>query len=99
MKITFKSEDPRSMDAFIGEVIAAVKSAGGTVFGPVPLPTRSERASPKSNTYLGALVKKSAFVERFHLRALRVDGMSAKVREALMAMKAPGVVKIEIADD
>lgn len=94
MKITFKSEDPRAMDTFVREVIVTVKKAGGTVFGPIPLPTRFESKSPKANTYLGSLARESTV----HLRALEVKDMTAKVKAALELLKAPGVVKISITD-
>ena len=98
MKITFKSEDPRAMDAFVREVVVTVKEAGGSVFGPIPLPTRCEGKSPKANTYLGSLVKPSALTQRFHLRALAIDGMTPKVKSALEGLKAPGAVAISITE-
>ena len=98
MKILFKSEDPRAMDTFVCEVVTAVKAAGGAVSGPVPLPTRFERKSPKANSYLGSLVKESTFTERLHLRAMEVRELTPKVRTALDALKAPGSVKISITE-
>ena len=44
MKITFKSEDPRAMDAFVREVVVAVKEAGGSVFDPAADPLRGQVA-------------------------------------------------------
>lgn len=93
MRITFKSEDARAMDAFVREVVVAVKESGGGAFGPFPLPTRSTSSAPKSNTYLGSLAKSAV-----HLRVLEVSGVTPKVKAALETLKAPGVVGISITD-
>lgn len=93
MRITFKSEDARAMDAFVREVVVAVKETGGSVFGPFPLPTRLTSSTPKSNTYLGSLAKSAV-----HLRVLEVSGVTSKVKAALESLKAPGVVGISITD-
>ena len=96
IKLTFRSEDFRAMDAFIQQAIGAFKAHGCEVFGPIPLPTRASKSSPKADSYLGALAKEHKGSE-VHLRALTVDGQPGDIVRVGKALHKPDTIQVEVA--
>ncbi len=95
VRIKLKAYDHRIVDLAAGKIIETVKRTGGTVCGPVPLPTEIEKF-----TVLRAVHKykdsREQFESRTHKRLIDIKDPSKETIEALAHLDLPSGVDINI---
>ena len=95
IRVRLKSYDHAVVDQAAEKIVEAVKRAGATVSGPIPLPTEREIV-----TILRAVHKykdsREQFEMRTHKRLIDVIRPSNKTVEALTGLELPAGVEIEI---
>lgn len=95
IRIKLKAYDHRVLDTAATKIVETVKRAGGTVVGPVPLPTDVEKF-----TILRATFKykdsREQFEMRTHKRLIDVKNSNKEVMDALRHLELPSGVDIQI---
>ena len=95
VRVKMKSFEHKNIDRACAEIVAAVKRNGGTVSGPIPLPTEVEKV-----TILRAPHKykdsREQFEMRTHKRLIDIVNPTPKTVDALMKLDLPSGVDIEI---
>ena len=95
IRVKLKSYDHTLVDAAAAKVVEVAKRNGGTVSGPIPLPTDKEII-----TILRAVHKykdsREQFETRTHKRLIDILNPQQKTVEALMSLELPAGVEIEI---
>ena len=95
VRIKLKAYEHRILDTAAAKIVETVKSTGGTVSGPVPLPTEIEKY-----TILRAVHKykdsREQFERRTHKRLIDITNPSKETIDALSHLDLPSGVEIEI---
>ena len=95
VRINLKAFDSKVLDMAAGKIVETVKRLGGTVSGPVPLPTEIERV-----TVLRAVHKykdaREQFESRTHKRLIDILDPSKEIVDALTRLDLPSGVDINI---
>ena len=95
IRVKLKSYDHTLVDAAAAKVVEVAKRNGGTVSGPIPLPTDKEII-----TILRAVHKykdsREQFELRTHKRLIDIINPTSKVADALFAIELPAGVEMEI---
>ena len=95
VRINLKAFDNKTLDLAAGKIVDTVKRLGGTVSGPVPLPTEIERV-----TVLRAVHKykdsREQFESRTHKRLIYIIAPSKEIVDALTHLDLPSGVDIDI---
>ncbi len=95
VRINLKAFDNKTLDLAAGKIVDTVKRLGGTISGPVPLPTEIERV-----TVLRAIHKykdsREQFESRTHKRLIDILNPSKEVVDALSHLDLPSGVDIDI---
>ena len=95
LRIKLKAYDHRVLDKAVGRVVEAVKSTGGEISGPIPLPTEIEKF-----TILRAVHKykdsREQFEMRTHKRLIVINNPSKETVDALQHLDLPSGVDIQI---
>ncbi len=95
IRINLKAYDYRILDNACGKIVETVKRTGGTISGPVPLPTEIQKY-----TVLKAVHKykdsREQFEMRTHKRLIVIVDPSNETMEALKHVDLPSGVEIEI---
>ena len=95
VRIRLKAYDHKILDQAASKIVETVKRTGGTVSGPVPLPTDIEKV-----TVLRAVFKykdsREQFEMRTHKRLIEIQNPSKETIDALSHVDLPSGVDIEI---
>ena len=95
IRIRLKAFDHKLLDASAAKIVAAAKSTGAKVVGPVPLPTDRE-----VYTILRAVHKykdsREQFEQRTHKRLIDIITPTQKTVDALQRLEMPAGVYIDI---
>ena len=95
VRIKLKAYDHRILDKAAVKIVETIKRSGGTVSGPVPLPTEIEKF-----TILRAVHKdkdsREQFEMRTHKRLIDIKNPSKETIDALAHLDLPSGVDIEI---
>ena len=95
VRINLRAYDHRLLDVAAGKIVETVKRLGGTVSGPVPLPTEIERV-----TVLRAVHNykdsREQFESRTHKRLIDILNPSKEIVDALSHLDLPSGVDIQI---
>ena len=95
VRINLKAFDNKTLDLAAGKIVDTVKRLGGTISGPVPLPTEIERV-----TVLRAVHKykdsREQFESRTHKRLIDIATPSKEIVDALTHLDLPSGVDIDI---
>ncbi len=95
VRINLKAFDNKTLDLAAGKIVDTVKRLGGTVSGPVPLPTEIER-----ETVLRAVHKykdsRDQNESRHHKRLIDILAPSKEIIDALTHLDLPSGVDIDI---
>ena len=95
IQINLKAYDHKMIDQAASKIVETVKRTGGTVSGPVPLPTKIEKI-----TILRAVHKykdsREQFEMRTHKRLIVINNPSKDTIEALTRVDLPSGVEIKI---
>ena len=95
VRIKLKSFDHRILDNAAGKIVETVKRSGGTVSGPVPLPTDVEKI-----TILRSVHKhkdsRQQYEMRTHKRLIDIKNPSKEVMDVVKRLDIPSGVDIQI---
>ena len=95
IRIRLKGYDHQLVDQSAEKIVDTAKKTGGTVSGPIPLPTEKQII-----TILSAVHKykdrREQFEMRTHKRLIDILRPSNKTVESLMSLELPAGVEIEI---
>ena len=95
VRVKLSSYDHRILDNAAQKIVETVKRAGGTVSGPVPLPTEIEKI-----TILRAVHKykdsREQYEKRTHKRLIDIKNPSKETLDALQRLDLPSGVDIQI---
>ena len=95
IRIRLKAYDHRILDKAAVKIVETIKRSGGTISGPVPLPTEIEKF-----TILRAVHKykdsREQFEMRTHKRLIDIKNPSKETIDALAHLDLPSGVDIEI---
>ena len=95
VRIKLKAYDHRILDKAAVKIVETIKRSGGTISGPVPLPTEIEKF-----TILRAVHKykdsRDQFEMRTHKRLIDIKNPSKETIDALAHLDLPSGVDIEI---
>lgn len=95
VRINLKAFDNKTLDLAAGKIVDTVKRLGGTISGPVPLPTEIERV-----TVLRAVHKykdsREQFESRTHKRVIDIIAPNKEIVDALTHLDLPSGVDIDI---
>ena len=95
VRIKLTAYEHRILDTAAAKIVETVKRTGGTVSGPVPLPTEIEKY-----TILRAVHKykdsREQFERRTHKRLIDITNPSKETIDALSHLDLPSGVEIEI---
>ena len=95
VRIKLKAYEHRILDTAAAKIVETVKRTGGTVSGPVPLPTEIEKY-----TILRAVHKykdsREQFERRTHKRLIDITNPSKETIDAVSHLDLPSGVEIEI---
>ena len=95
VRIKLKAYDHRILDKAAVKIVETIKRSGGTISGPVPLPTEIEKF-----TILRAVHKykdsREQFEMRTHKRLIVINNPSKETVDALQRIDLPSGVEIEI---
>ena len=90
IRIRLKAYDHQVIDQSADKIVQTAKRTGANVSGPIPLPTKKERAVHKYKD------SREQFERRTHKRLIDITNSSPKTVEALMSLELPAGVEIEI---
>ena len=93
IRINLKAYDHRSIDLAAGKIVDVVKRTGGTISGPIPLPTEKVTVLRAVHKYKDA---REQFESRTHKRLIEVKEPSKETIEALSRLDLPSGVAISI---
>ena len=95
IRIKLKGYDHKLLDAAVTEIVGAVRRTGGTVAGPVPLPTRTERFTVNRSPHVN---KKSRehFEIRTHKRLLVILEPTQQTIDDLGKLELSTGIDVEI---
>lgn len=95
VRIKLKAFDHKNLDNACAKIVETVKRTGGTISGPIPLPTEIEKI-----TILRAVHKykdsREQFEKRTHKRLIDITNPSKETIEALTHLEIPSGVDINI---
>jgi len=95
VRINLRAFDNKILDLAAGKIVETVKRLGGTVSGPIPLPTEVEKV-----TVLRAVHKykdsREQFESRTHKRLIDIISPSKEIIDALTHLDLPSGVDIDI---
>ena len=95
VRIRLQAYEHKSLDTACAKIVDTVKRSGGTVSGPVPLPTDVEKI-----TILRAVHKykdsREQFEKRTHKRLIVINNPSKETIESLTHLEIPSGVDIQI---
>ena len=95
VRIRLKSFEHKNFDKACAKIVETVKRTGGTVAGPIPLPTEVEKI-----TILRAVHKykdsREQFEKRTHKRLIDINNPSKETIDAMQHLDIPSGVDIEI---
>jgi len=95
LRIKIKAYDWRVADNCCKQIIETVKTYGGKISGPVPLPTEIRRYTVNRSTFVHK-DSREQFELRIHKRLIDVLEPDPKVIEALQSLNLPSGVDVEI---
>lgn len=95
IKLKLKSFDHRILDCSTKEICEAVKKAGATVLGPIPLPVKKTIHTINRSTHVNKTSREQLEIRR-HTRFLIIENASPGAMDGLMNYALPAGVEAEI---
>ncbi|MGI6324815.1 MAG: 30S ribosomal protein S10 [Bacilli bacterium] len=95
VRIKLKAYDHRILDQAAAKIIETVKRSGGTVSGPVPLPTEIQKYTVLRAVHVHK-DSREQFEMRTHKRLIDIKNPGKETIEALTHLDLPSGVNIEI---
>lgn len=95
IRIKIKSFDHKVIDETAKLIIDTTERAGSIVSGPIPLPTKIEKFTVNSSTFVHKNAREQ-FEIRTHSRLIDITETTPKTIESLSNLSLPAGVEIEI---
>ncbi|MCD7964071.1 MAG: 30S ribosomal protein S10 [Rikenellaceae bacterium] len=95
IRIKLKSFDHNLVDKSAGKIVKAVKGTGAIVSGPIPLPTDKRIFTVNRSTFVNKKSREQFQFSTFK-RILDIYSSTPKTIDALMKLKLPSGVEVEI---
>ncbi|MCL4399961.1 30S ribosomal protein S10 [Patescibacteria group bacterium] len=95
LRIKIKAYDSKLIDNSVRQIIETIKRQGGTIVGPVPLPTEFKKYTVNRSTFVHKKSREQ-FELRIHKRLLDILNPEQKIIESLTDLNLPSGVDVEI---
>lgn len=95
IRIRLESYDTEILDQSASDIVEAAKSTGCRVYGPIPLPTRTERYTVLRSPHVNKKAR-DQFEIRTHKRLVELVDANTKTQTALVKLELPAGVEIKI---
>lgn len=95
LRIKIKAYDSKLIENSVRQIVDVIKKNGGTIIGPIPLPTEIKKYTVNRSTFVHAK-SKDQFEMRMHKRLIDVIEPNQKIRESFEGLNLPSGVDIEV---
>ncbi|MFC1594930.1 30S ribosomal protein S10 [Patescibacteria group bacterium] len=95
LRMRIRAYDHKVIDGSVRQIVETAKRYGGTVVGPVPLPTEIRKYTVNRSTFVYKNAREQ-FEMRIHKRLVDILNPSPKIIDALTNLNLPAGVHIEI---
>lgn len=98
LRIKIKAYDAKLIENSVRQIVDAVRKQGGTIVGPIPLPTEIRKYTVNRSTFVHTKSKEQ-FEMRRHKRLIDVISPTQKIKESFSDLNLPSGVDIEVRVD
>jgi len=98
IRIRLMAYEHATLDQSAAEIVRVVRETGGTISGPIPLPTKRRFYTVLRSPFIDKKSREQ-FEIRTHKRLIDITGSTQKTLDALMDLDLPGGVDISIKVD
>lgn len=95
IRVRLKAYDVSLIDRSASAIVESVRSKGGRVAGPIPLPTHIKKYTVLSSPHVNKDAREQ-FEMRVHKRIIDIYEPSSELVNALMGLQLPAGVEVEI---
>ncbi len=95
IRIKLKAYDNKVIDKSAQQIVETVERNGGSVIGPVPLPTEIHKYTVNRSSFIDKNSREQ-FEMRVHKRLIDIPNHSSKIIDSLMNLNLPAGVDIEL---
>src|SRR3989338_3355875 len=95
IRIKLKAYDSKVIDKSAKQIVETIERSGGSVIGPVPLPTEIHKYTVNRASFIDKNSREQ-FEMRVHKRLIDIPTHSAKIIDSLMNLNLPAGVDIEL---
>lgn len=95
IRVRLKAYDTSLIDKSANSIVESVRSKGGRVSGPVPLPTRLKKYTILKSVHVNKNSREQ-FEMRVHKRLIDIFEPTSDLINALMELQLPAGVEVEI---
>ncbi len=95
IRIKLKAYDNKVIDKAAKQIVETIERCGGTVIGPVPLPTEIHKYTVNRASFIDKNSREQ-FEMRVHKRLIDIPVHNAKIIDALTNLNLPAGVDIEL---
>ncbi len=95
IRVKLQGFDAQIIDQSSRTIVTAVRKAGATVSGPIPLPTSIRKYTVLRSPHVNKKSREQ-FETRTHKRLIGITSISSSVMDALMKLELPAGVDVEI---
>ncbi len=95
IRVRLKAYDVGLIDKSASSIVESVKSKGGRVSGPIPLPTQIKKYTVLKSPHVNKDAREQ-FEMRVHKRLIDILDPSSDLVNALMELQLPAGVEVEI---
>ncbi len=95
IRIKLKAYDNKVIDKATKQIVETIERNGGTVTGPVPLPTEKHIYTVNRSSFIDKNSREQ-FEMRVHKRLIDIPTYTPKIIDALMNLNLPAGVDIEL---
>lgn len=95
IRIKLRAYDTKIIDRSAKQIVETIERYGGTLTGPVPLPTEIKKVTVNRSSFTDK-DSREQFEMRIHKRLIEIGNPNPKIIEALTNLSMPAGVDIEI---
>lgn len=95
IRIKLKAYDNKIIDKSARQIVDTIERNGGTVIGPVPLPTETHKYTVNRAAFIDKNSREQ-FEMRVHKRLIDISNPNPKIVDSLMNLNLPAGVDIEL---
>lgn len=95
IRVKLQGFDAQIVDQSSRTIVTAVRKAGATISGPIPLPTSIRKYTVLRSPHVNKKSREQ-FETRTHKRLIGITNISSSVMDALMKLELPAGVDVEI---